>query len=140
MNYPSNYYFTREHEWVNINSDVARIGLTELALKELGVISKIEIETLSQSLKKEQVFGKIQTEKYITKLIMPFDGKILEVNTDAFNNITEEYFHDHWLIKVKLALPIDKSNLLSLDEYKSYKSANLLTMIKYLNALNVTKK
>jgi glycine cleavage system H protein len=133
MNYPANYYFTREHEWVNFNGDIAWVGLTELALQELGIILKIEITSLGQFLKKEQVFGRVQSERYLTKLIMPFNGTVTEVNTDLFNNINEVYFHNHWLVKLKISQPVDKSNLFSLDQYKSYKSVNLLHMIKYLN-------
>jgi len=140
MNYPQNYYFTREHEWVNILDDIARIGLTELALRELGVVKQIEIPTIGQTLKKEQVFGKLQSERYLTKLIMPFNGVVIEVNTDAYKNINEKYFHDHWLVKVKISQPVDKSNLLSLDQYKSYKSSNLLGLIKYLNTLNTSSQ
>jgi glycine cleavage system H protein len=140
MNYPVNYYFTRGHEWININDDIACVGLTELAIKELGMIKKIEISSLGQFLKKEQVFGRVQSDRYLTKLIMPFDGTVIEVNTDPFQYVNEQYFHDHWLIKLKITPPIDKSNLLSLSQYQSYQSVNLLHMVKYLNSKNNDSK
>jgi glycine cleavage system H protein len=140
MNYPKDYYFTHEHEWVNLREgEIAYIGLTELALKELGEIKRIEIQMPGQFKNKNQVFGKVTSERFLTKLIMPFNGIVLEINSEYCNKlemINEKYCQDHWLIKVKTKQPVDTSNLLSIEEYKSHKTDNLLHMIKYLVSLN----
>jgi glycine cleavage system H protein len=145
MDYPKNYFFTREHEWVDLNNnnnDTAFIGLTEFAIKELGNVKKIEIPSLNKSLLKDQVFGRVHGERFLTKLIMPFDAKVIDINSEYCNNVkvlNEDYCHSHWLIKVKLLQPKDSIQLLTLDEYKSYKINHLLHMIQYLVPIDSSK-
>lgn len=140
MDYPKNYYFTPEHEWVNIiDDDTVYIGLTELAIKEIKSIENIEVHTLGQSLKKDQAFARVKSDRFLCKLIMPFDGTITEVNAEYCNNsavINEKYCHDHWMVKIRAIHPIDKDKLFSIDEYKSLKTDNMFHMIKYLLKTN----
>jgi len=141
INYPDNYYFTREREWINfIDTDIAYIGLTQLAIKELEPINNIEIHTVGQPLEQNQVFGRVRNETTLCKLIMPFDGLIIEANNSYTSNleaINGEYSYDNWIVKVKLILPIDKNNLFSLDAYKAHKTDKIFHLITYLLPGNV---
>jgi len=100
MNYPPGYYFTKEHEWVFIRDGYAYIGITELVKKELQEIKNIEIHRLGEQLDADQAFGRIRSIRYLCKLIMPFSGKIGEVNWEycknpsEFNSIFDE---KHWI-------------------------------------------
>lgn len=140
MNYPKNYYFTPEHEWVNIvDDDTIYIGLTELAIQELKSIKSIEVHTLDQTLEKDQVFARVKSDRYLCKLIMPFGGTITEINSEYCANsivINEKYCHDHWMVRVRPTQPINKDKLLSINEYKSLKTDNMFHMIKYLLKTN----
>lgn len=128
IQYPENFYFTKEHEWVSIiDGTTAYIGLTNVALSEIQVIESVEVDTLYQFLNKEQVFARIRTGRYLYKLIMPFCGTVVEINSRNINKITS----DNWLVKVHPQLPIDMSGLLSRDEYKSYNTETVFHMIKY---------
>ncbi len=85
INYPVNYYFTPEREWVHfINDDTANIRLTELAERELEPIKSIEIYTIGEPLRKNQVFGRMKNDIILCKLVRPFDGIIAEANSDYF--------------------------------------------------------
>lgn len=141
MNYPENYYFTLEREWIDfISDDTANIGLTELAIRELEPIKSIEIHTVGQSLRKNQVFGRIKNDTILCKLIIPFDGIIAEANTNYFDNpeaINGKYSYDHWIVKVKLILPVDMSSLFALDTYKAHKTDKMFHLITYLLPRNV---
>jgi glycine cleavage system H protein len=137
MNYPENYYYTKEHEWVYIdNNDIAFVGLTGLALLELQTVESIEVDSLHKTLGKDQVFARIKTVKYLYKLIMPFQGTIIEVNSENINNKNKRISTDSWIVKIKLSHPIDMSGLLSRDEYKLHKTDNIFHMIKYFISLN----
>jgi glycine cleavage system H protein len=138
MSYPEGYYFTREHEWVKIEDQIAYVGLTELAVKELEEIISIDIHTVGLALYVDQAFGRIKSRKFLCKLIMPFPGKIIEVNskfTDDPELINGPFNPDHWIVKIDLESNIDQNKLLTFLEYKNHKKQNVLHMVKYLLSL-----
>ena len=136
MNYPEHYYFTLEREWVDfMANDTAKIGLTELAIQELYPIRNMEIHTVGQTLVKNQVFGRVKNDIMLCKLIIPFDGVVLEVNNTYVSNpeqINGSYSYKDWIIKVKLLHPVDKSILFPFDSYKVHKTDKMFHLITYL--------
>jgi len=121
MNVPENLKYTKDHEWVKIEGDIATIGVTDFAQGELGDIVYVEIETEGETLAKEEVFGTIEAVKTVSDLFMPISGEItkfndsLESNPDAVNN---DPYGDGWMIKVKVTDSSELDRLLSADQYK----------------------
>jgi glycine cleavage system H protein len=121
MNVPANLKYTKDHEWVSIEGDVATVGITHFAQKELGDIVYVEVETLDQTLKKDEVFGTVEAVKTVSDLFLPLSGEIIEFN-DALESKPESVNTDPygagWMIKVKIANPNEIDSLLSSESYK----------------------
>lgn len=121
MTIPEKLKFTKDHEWVKIEGDVAVVGVTEFAQSELGDIVFVEIETLGESLEKEAVFGTIEAVKTVSDLYMPVDGKIVEVNEALTSNpelVNKEPYEGGWMVKIKANNADDFANLLSAQQYR----------------------
>ncbi len=122
MNIPSNLKYTKDHEWVSIQGDIATIGITEFAQKELGDIVYVEVETLDQTLSKDEVFGTVEAVKTVSDLFLPMDGEIIEFNDLLEANpekVNTDPYGDGWMIKVKVKNPADFNELLSSENYQS---------------------
>ncbi len=136
MNYPDHYLFTAEREWVDfVDNGIAKIGLTEFAILELKPIRSIEIHTIGESLTKNQAFGRVKNDTMLCKLILPFDGVIVEANNNYIRDpeiINGKYSYNDWIIKVKLVDAIDKKGLFSFDTYKAHKTDKMFHLITYL--------
>jgi glycine cleavage system H protein len=121
MNIPANLKYTKDHEWVSIDGDVATVGITDFAQKELGDIVYVEVETLDQTLTKDEVFGTVEAVKTVSDLFLPLSGEIIEFN-DALESAPESVNSDPygagWMIKVKVADLAEVDSLLSSDAYK----------------------
>ena len=121
MNVPANLKYTKDHEWVSIDGDVATVGITHFAQKELGDIVYVEVETLDQTLDKDEVFGTVEAVKTVSDLFLPLSGEIIEFN-DALESTPESVNTDPygagWMIKVKIANPAEIDSLLSSESYK----------------------
>ena len=121
MNIPANLKYTKDHEWVSIDGDVATVGITDFAQKELGDIVYVEVETLDQTLVKDEVFGTVEAVKTVSDLFLPLSGEIIEFN-DALESAPESVNSDPygagWMIKVKVADLGEVASLLSNEEYK----------------------
>ena len=121
MNIPAELKYTKDHEWISIDGDIATIGITEFAQKELGDIVYVEVETLDQTLEQDEVFGTVEAVKTVSDLFLPLAGEIVEFN-DALESAPETVNADPygkgWMIKVKVSNPADFDNLLSSDAYK----------------------
>jgi glycine cleavage system H protein len=121
MNIPDNLKYTKDHEWVSVEGDIATIGITDFAQKELGDIVYVDISTLGETIEKEAVFGTVEAVKTVSDLFMPVTGEILELNPnlesapDAVNN---DPYGDGWMVKVKITDSSSLSDLLSADDYK----------------------
>ncbi len=121
MNIPSNLKYTKDHEWVSIEGDVATVGITDFAQKELGDIVYVEVETLDQTLSKDEVFGTVEAVKTVSDLFLPLSGEIIEFNEDLESNpenVNSDPYSKGWMIKVKIANPAEFDELLSCDAYK----------------------
>ncbi|MCG8578866.1 MAG: glycine cleavage system protein GcvH [Bacteroidales bacterium] len=121
MNVPENLKYTKDHEWVLIDGDVATIGITEFAQGELGDIVFVEIETEDEELDKEEVFGTIEAVKTVSDLYMPITGKVIEVNAELEDQpdlVNKEPFEGGWMIKVQIADTAELEDLLSAEQYK----------------------
>ena len=122
MNIPAELKYTRDHEWVSIDGDIATVGITDFAQRELGDIVYVEVDTLDQTLKKDEVFGTVEAVKTVSDLFLPLEGQIIE-----FNEILEQTpevvntdpYGDGWMIKMKIEYPSQIDELLSCDEYKA---------------------
>jgi glycine cleavage system H protein len=128
------YYFTEQNEWLRLERNYALVGLTNLAKKELGLIESVEIHTVGKSLSENQVFGRIRTNRYLCKLIMPIRGKVLEANfTDyeKFNTIEGDFDPNEWIVKIAISLPLKSEKLYTLEEYKSENTLRAAHLIKY---------
>ncbi|MBC5837133.1 glycine cleavage system protein GcvH [Flavobacterium muglaense] len=121
MNIPSNLKYTKDHEWVSLEGDVATVGITHFAQKELGDIVYVEVETLDQTLEKDEVFGTVEAVKTVSDLFLPLTGEIVEFN-DALESTPETVNSDPygagWMIKIKVADVADYDSLLSSEAYK----------------------
>ena len=121
MNIPSNLKYTNDHEWVLIEGDVATVGITDFAQKELGDIVYVEVETLDQTLAKDEVFGTVEAVKTVSDLFLPLSGEIFEFNDDLEvnpENVNSDPYGKGWMIKVKIENPAEIDELLDSDGYK----------------------
>ncbi|MGL2965713.1 glycine cleavage system protein GcvH [Flavobacterium sp. XGLA_31] len=121
MNIPSNLKYTKDHEWVLIEGDTATVGITDFAQKELGDIVYVEVETLDQTLDKDEVFGTVEAVKTVSDLFLPLSGEIIEFNDDLESNpeaVNSDPYGKGWMIKVKIANAAEAEELLSADAYK----------------------
>jgi glycine cleavage system H protein len=114
MSVPANLKYTKDHEWVKIEGDIATIGITAFAQSELGDIVFVEVETEGETLAQEEVFGTIEAVKTVSDLFMPVGGEIIEFNTSLEATpevVNSDPYGAGWMIKVKMSNPSDASNL-----------------------------
>lgn len=122
MNIPANLKYTKDHEWLRAEGDTGYVGITDFAQGELGDIVFIEIETLGETLKKEEVFGTIEAVKTVSDMFMPVSGEILEVNPaleETPDVVNKDPYGKGWMIKVKISDPAEINSLLTPDQYKA---------------------
>lgn len=120
MNFPKELKYTKDHEWVKIDGDIATIGVTDFAQKELGDIVYVEVETIGETIEAGEVFGTVEAVKTVSDLFMPVTGEVLEFNTELESSpemVNESPYETGWMVKVKLSgdLPAD---LMDADTYK----------------------
>ena len=121
MNIPPELKYTKDHEWVKIDGEIATIGITDFAQQELGDIVYIEIESIGETLDAEEVFGTVEAVKTVSDLFMPLSGEVLEFNAaleDTPESVNDDPYKSGWMIKVKIEDPSQISDLLDFDAYK----------------------
>ena len=121
MNIPAELKYTKDHEWVKLEGDVATIGITDFAQGELGDIVYVEVETIGETLDAEEVFGTVEAVKTVSDLFLPLPGEVLELNTtieDAPETVNEDPYGEGWMIKMKVSDVAAFEALLSADDYK----------------------
>ena len=122
MNIPANLKYTKDHEWVSVEGDVATIGITDFAQGELGDIVYVEIETVGETMDQEEVFGSVEAVKTVSDLFMPVSGEIIEFNEGLESNpeaVNKDPYGDGWMIKVKLSDPGQVDGLLDAAAYQA---------------------
>ena len=127
MNHPENLKYTKEHEWVRVEEDgVVVIGITDFAQSELGELVYVEVDTVGDSIDKDEVFGTVEAVKTTSDLFMPLSGEILEFNSDLDESegdnpglINEDPYEGGWIVKIKIS---DESELEALMDHATYMS------------------
>ncbi|MDC7996411.1 glycine cleavage system protein GcvH [Gilvibacter sediminis] len=122
MNIPANLKYTKDHEWVSIEGDVATVGITDFAQGELGDIVYVEVETVDETLDKDEVFGTVEAVKTVSDLFLPLSGEIIEFNEsleDAPETVNSDPYGDGWMIKVKISDTSEVEELLDDAGYKA---------------------
>ena len=122
MSFPEQIKYTKEHEWISVDGDVATIGITSFAQGELGDIIFIDIETVGKALQADQVFGTVEAVKTVSDLFLPVDGTILEKNPLLESQpelVNQDPYGDGWMIKMKVADASQLNNLLDVQAYKA---------------------
>ena len=121
MNIPGDLKYTKDHEWVKIENDIATVGITDFAQGELGDIVYIEVDSLGENLESESVFGTVEAVKTVSDLFMPLSGEIIEFNSELESSpeiVNEDPYNSGWMIKIKLSDVNSASNLLDSKQYK----------------------
>ena len=121
MNFPTDVKYTKDHEWIRVEGEVAYVGITDYAQSELGEIVYVDITTEGETVAKEEVFGTIEAVKTVSDLFMPASGEVLEVNPeleDAPQLVNEDAYGKGWIIKVALSNPAELDELLSAADYE----------------------
>ncbi len=119
MTFPENLKYTKDHEWVKIDGDIATVGITDFAQRELGDIVYVEIETEGETIAEGEIFGTIEAVKTVSDLFMPVSGEITEVNSELESSpevVNSDPYEAGWMIKIKTEDVGD--SLLSVEEYK----------------------
>jgi glycine cleavage system H protein len=122
MNVPENLLYTKDHEWLRVEGGFGYVGVTDFAQGELGDVVFVEIETVGETLKKEEVFGTIEAVKTVSDMFMPVGGEILELNAaleespDVVNN---DPYGKGWMVKIKITDPSETASLLTAEQYKT---------------------
>ncbi|MEO8146475.1 MAG: glycine cleavage system protein GcvH [Bacteroidia bacterium] len=126
MNFPSELKYTKDHEWVRVEGDVATIGITDFAQGELGDIVYVDISTVGDTLDKEVIFGSVEAVKTVSDLFMPISGEVLEINPNLDSvpeSVNKDPYGTGWMIKVRMTDASEVSSLLTADEYQSLVTA-----------------
>ena len=126
MNIPSELKYTKDHEWIRIEGETAVVGITDFAQRELGDIVYVEVETVGETLAKEEVFGTVEAVKTVSDLFLPLSGEVTELNPELDSNpevVNADPYGKGWMIKVKLSDPSEAENLLTAEAYKELSGA-----------------
>lgn len=121
MNIPDNLKFTKDHEWIKVEGGEALIGITDFAQNELGDIVFIEVETVGESLAKEETFGTIEAVKTVSDMFMPVSGEILAFNDELETTpelVNKDPYGKGWVVRIKLSDPAELDELLDAGQYK----------------------
>ena len=121
MNIPSNLKYTKDHEWIRLEGEVAYIGITDYAQHELGDIVFVDVDTLDEDLEAEEVFGTIEAVKTSSEMFMPVSGKVIEFNeklNDAWELVNNDPYGDGWIIKIEVRDTAEMDNLLDAKAYE----------------------
>ncbi|MCH9660200.1 MAG: glycine cleavage system protein GcvH [Bacteroidetes bacterium] len=121
MNIPSDLKYTKDHEWISIDGDVATVGITDFAQGELGDIVYVEVETLDETMDREEVFGTVEAVKTVSDLFMPLSGEIIEFNDSLESEpekVNSDAYGEGWMIKIKLSNLDEVADLLDDAGYK----------------------
>lgn len=121
MSIPTNLKYTKDHEWVSLEGDIATVGITHFAQKELGDIVYVEVETLDQTLEKDEVFGTVEAVKTVSDLFLPLSGEIIEFNEALESKpeiVNSDPYGEGWMIKIKISNSAEIDSLLSSESYK----------------------
>ena len=122
MSYPKDLKYTKDHEWVRLEGDVATVGVTDFAQSELGDIVYVEVETVGESLDSEETFGTVEAVKTVSDLFMPVGGEILEFNESLESEpelVNQDPYGDGWMIKVKISDASEVDALMDADAYEA---------------------
>ncbi|CAI8931225.1 glycine cleavage system protein GcvH [Chryseobacterium sp. IT-36CA2] len=122
MNTPSELKYTKDHEWIKIEGNVATIGITDFAQGELGDIVYVDVDTVDDDLNGGDVFGSVEAVKTVSDLFLPIAGKVIAFNEDLEGQpelLNTDPYGDGWIIKLEIADGADQSELLSADDYKA---------------------
>ena len=122
MNTPTTLKYTKDHEWISIENGIATVGITQFAQGELGDIVYVEVDTLKETLEKEEVFGTVEAVKTVSDLFMPISGEIIEFNESLETNpekVNETPYEDGWMIKIKISNSSELDDLLSPEDYEN---------------------
>ncbi len=126
MNIPAELSYTKDHEWIKVEGDVATIGITDFAQGELGDIVYVEVETVDETMDREEVFGTVEAVKTVSDLFLPLSGEIIEFNEaleDEPEKVNTDPYGEGWMVKVKISEPSEIDDLLSASDYKALISA-----------------
>ena len=122
MNIPTDLHYTKDHEWIRIEGNIATVGITDFAQGELGDIVYVEVETAGETLEAEEVFGTVEAVKTVSDLFMPLTGEIIEINEaleDRPEDVNESPYENGWMIKIQLDSDADTSALLDAAAYQA---------------------
>ncbi|MBO3115552.1 glycine cleavage system protein GcvH [Winogradskyella sp. DF17] len=122
MNIPSELKYTKDHEWVKLEGDVATVGITDFAQGELGDIVYVEVDTLDETLDAEEVFGTVEAVKTVSDLFLPLSGEIIEFNEaleDEPEKVNTDPYGEGWMVKLKISDTSEVENLMSAEDYKA---------------------
>ena len=122
MKIPEDLRYTKDHEWVKIEGNVATVGVTDFAQSELGDIVFVEIETLDEELEKEEVFGSVEAVKTVSDLFMPIGGTVIEINENIESSpelVNSDPYGEGWMIKIEINEASDIENLLTAEAYSN---------------------
>ena len=122
MNIPSNLKYSKDHEWIKVDGDVAYVGITDFAQSQLGDIVFLDINTVGENLSAEEVFGTIEAVKTVSDAFLPVDAEILEFNealNDAPDMVNKDPYGEGWLVKIKLSNPAQVDGLLTAEQYQA---------------------
>ena len=121
MSYPQNLNYTKDHEWISLDGDIATIGITAFAQGELGDIVYIDISSVGKALSAEDVFGTVEAVKTVSDLFLPASGTIVEVNAALEANpelVNSDPYGEGWMVKVKIDNPADIAKLMGAEDYE----------------------
>ena len=121
MNFPENLYYTKDHEWVRVEGDVAFIGITDFAQHELGDIVYVDIASLGKTVAQHEVFGTVEAVKTVSDLFMPLSGEVLEINPaldGAPELVNSDPYGQGWMIKCSIGNSAEVAGLMNAEDYK----------------------
>ena len=121
MNIPEELKYTKDHEWISIDGQIATVGITDFAQRELGDIVYVEVETVGETLDADEVFGTVEAVKTVSDLFLPVSGEIIEFNEDLEDtpeDVNAEPYSKGWMIKMKISNPDDLNQLLDSNQYR----------------------
>ena len=120
---PEDLFFTKEHEWARIDGKIATVGITRYAVEQLGDVTQVDLPKEGEAIKKDEIFGTIESVKAVSDLFAPLSGTVVKVNDplgDSPEYVNADPYDDGWLIQIEISEPAEKAHLLSAMQYEAY--------------------